>query len=70
MTACYTDKEGQCICKSLVAINQNPIYGAEQKDNFIFIERKVTQDFHERRRLAPFCIHIGHGQVPIQKKWG
>jgi hypothetical protein len=67
-TAGYTGKEDQCLCRSWLAISQDPIYGAEQKRNSYW--RKVTQDFHERRQLAPFRIHSDRGQNSIQKRRG
>jgi hypothetical protein len=66
-TVGYTPKEDVCFCRSWLAISQDAISGAHQKDKAYW--RRVTIDYHEHRQLKPFKIHSDRGQVSIQKRW-
>jgi hypothetical protein len=58
-TADYTTKEDVFLCRSWLAISQDSTYGAKQKGEAYW--KRVTADFHERRKLKPFKIHSDCG---------
>jgi hypothetical protein len=66
-TAGYTTKEDVCLCRYCLAISQDSICGAEQKEKAYW--KRVIVDFHERRQLRPFKIHSDCGQFFIQNIW-
>jgi hypothetical protein len=65
-TAGYNDKEDIMLCHSWLFISQDPICGAEKKGQAYW--RKIAQEFHERRQLAPYHIHSTRNQTFLQKR--
>jgi hypothetical protein len=66
-TIAYNNKEDLVLFHSWLFISQVPICGSKQKDQVYW--RKVTQDLHERRKLAMYWVHSIHSQQSLQNRW-
>jgi hypothetical protein len=67
-TGGYMSKEDRNMCRSWVTISKIQFTMPSKKEKLYW--RKVTQDFYEHRKLAPFKIYSNHGQLSVQKRWG
>ena len=66
-TKAYTTVEDKLLCECWRDIGQDPKVGAEQKASTFWI--RVHHEFHERKKFAPYQMHITRGWVPISKRW-